>query len=261
MTLSANALAANETYAGLPAGEGVQVLQNPGFLVGYSDARRQPLWVAYRAESLKGRRARKRNDRFEPDPRVARPLSDKAYARTGYDRGHLAPSYLIGKLYGRAAQSSTYLMSNISPQAPRLNELVWQRLEEAEADVVAPGAVELWVLAGPVFGPQPPLTKKRGGIPVPEAFYRIWLDLRDGEPWALAFIVPQQVCGTEQLSRYLSTVDEIERRTGLDFFRELPDWQEALLEREHSVEGWRLDRYDDRPPRYGDKFDLSACAH
>lgn len=253
----AAAASAPETFAGLPAGAKVQVLQNPGFVVGYSEARRQPLWVAYRAESLKGRRLGPRPERFEPDVRVPRPVTYFDYKGSGYTRGHLAPNYLIGKLYGKQGQLATFLLSNISPQKARLNEMVWQRLEEAESDIVAPGAVELWVTAGPVFNEDRVL--KKSGIALPDAFYRIWLDLRDGEPWALAFLVPQGVCGTEPLSMFLASVDEIERRTGLDFFAELPDWQEEVVEREASVEGWRLDRYDRRAPRYGDKFDLSQC--
>jgi endonuclease G len=247
-----------ELFAGAPAGTtAVQVLRNPGFLVGYSAQHRQPLWVAYRAESLKGRRPYKRDDRFEPDPRVAEPVKHWDYKGSGYTRGHLAPAYLIGRLYGRAAQSATFLMSNISPQKDRLNQMVWQRLEQAESDTVAPGAVELWVVTGPVFDPR--RTLKKSGIALPAAFYRVWLDVRDGRPAALAFIVPQDVCGTEPLSHYLASVDEVERRTGLDFFHELADAEEAAFEAGTRVEGWRLDRYDKRPPKYGDTFDLSTC--
>src|SRR5690349_15466590 len=223
--LCGSASPAGEVFAGLPVGPAVQVLQNPGFLVGYSDAHRQALWVAYRAESLKGRRLGKRPERFEPDARVSRPVTYFDYKGTGYTRGHLAPNYLIGKLYGKQAQQATFLMSNVAPQKARLNELVWQRLEEAEADIVAPGAIELWVTAGPVFAERRAL--KQSAIALPDAFYRIWLDVRDGVPAALAFVVPQEVCGTEPLSRYLVTVDEVERRTGLDFFAGLPDPQEA----------------------------------
>lgn len=255
--LALPAQAERESYAGLPSGAEVQVLQNPGFTVGYSDARRQPLWVTFRAESLKGRRSYRRNDRFEPDPRVARPVRYQDYTRSGYTRGHLAPAYLIGRLYGREAQRATFLMSNIAPQKARLNELLWQRIEEAEADIVAPGAVELWVAAGPVFGNQQAL--KRSGIALPEAFYRVWLDLREGQPWALAFLVPQSVCGNEPLSQFLATVDEVERRTGLDFFTELPDAQEAALEGRHSTEGWRLERYDAQPARYARKYAGQRC--
>jgi endonuclease G, mitochondrial len=257
MTLSV-AAADGETFAGLPAGGKVQVLANPGFLVGYSPAHRQPLWVAYRAESLKGRRLGERPARFGADPRVPRPVVETDYSGSGYTRGHLAPNYLIGKLYGRAAQYATFLMTNVSPQRARLNELVWQRLEEAESGTVAPGAVELWVVAGPVFERQRAL---KSGVTLPDAFYRVWLDVRDGQPAALAFLVPQDVCGTEPLSGFLSSVDEVERRTGLDFFADLPDSQEAALERGTSTQGWRLERYDRDPPRYGDKHDLSQCAH
>jgi len=258
MTLGAAAATTDETYGGLPrASAEVRVLQNPGFLVGYSGQRRQPLWVGYRAESLKGRRLGKRPERFEPDPRVTPAVAETDYRGSGYTRGHLAPNYLIGKLYGRAAQHATFLMTNVSPQRRELNELVWQRLEEAEADLVAPRAIELWVIAGPLFGAQPATLKS--GIPVPEAFYRIWLDVEQGVPRALAFVVPQDVCGTEPLSRYLVSVDDIERRTGLDFFAELADAQEAVLEAARSTDGWRVDRFDQRPPRYAGKFGALQC--
>ena len=259
MTLgSAGAAGPGETYGGLPRGQDLQVLSNPGFLVGYSASRRQPLWVGYRAESLKGRRLGKRPERFEPDPRVAPAVAETDYRGSGYTRGHLAPNYLIGKLYGRAAQHATFLMTNVSPQRRELNELVWQRLEEAEADLVAPRAIELWVIAGPLFGARPAVLKS--GVPVPEAFYRIWLDLEQGEPRALAFVVPQDVCGTEPLSQFLASIDDIERRTGLDFFAELADAQEAALEGARSTDGWRLDRFDRRPPRYAGKFGTLQCA-
>lgn len=238
-------------YAGEPRSkEKLQILRNPGFVIGYSPRQRQPAWVAFRAESLKGRRQYKRDDRFEEDPRVADPVTYWDYRGTGYTRGHLAPAYLIGRLYGRAAQSATFLMTNISPQRERLNTLVWQRLEEAESGIVAPEAVELWVTTGPVFGGRRVL--KKSGIALPEAFYRIWLDLREGQPHLLAFIVPQEVCGTEPLSRYLASVDEVERRTGLDFFSELDDALEELLESQRDPSGWGVPRYDQSPPRYAD---------
>lgn len=255
VTLSA--AAADEIFGGLPAGAAVQVLPNPGFVVGYSAAHRQALWVGYRAESMKGRRIGKRPANFEPDPRVAKAVNAWDYKGSGYTRGHLAPNYLIGRLYGRAAQHATFLMSNVSPQRRRLNELVWQRLEEAEADVVAPHAVQLWVMTGPLFDPQP--RALRAGIAVPTAFYRIWLDLEQGRPQALAFIVPQDVCGTEPLSRYVASVDDVERRAGLDFFRELADPQEHALERAVAAKPWRIERFDRKAPRYAGNFDALDC--
>jgi endonuclease G, mitochondrial len=258
MTLTVAAAAADDAFGGLPRGADVRVLENPGFVVGYSEARRQALWVGFRATSLKGSHKLAARPGFEIDSRTKARVSSLDYQGARYDRGHLAPNYLIGKLYGREAQRAAFLMSNIAPQSRRLNQLVWQRLEEAEADVVAPRAGEMWIATGPVFGAQPPRLKS--GIPVPEAFYRIWLDVRaGGAPAVLAFLIPQDVCGTEPLARYLVSVDDIERRTGLDFFHELADAQEHALERTHSAAGWRLWRFNQLPPRYGEKFDLDQC--
>jgi hypothetical protein len=39
----------------------------------------------------------------------------------------------------------------------------------------------------------------------------------------LAFIMPQEVAGDEALGGFLTSVDEVERQTGLDFLADLPD--------------------------------------
>lgn len=254
---AAAAVESGETYAGLPQGQAVEVLRNPGFVVGYSEARRQPLWVAYRAETLKGAPRLGPRPRFEVDARTRAKVSAADYKGSGYTRGHLAPNFVIGKLYGPQAQRATFLMSNIAPQRRRLNELAWQRLEEAESGVVAPAAIQLWVVAGPLFGPQP--ARLKSGIAVPEAFYRIWLDVDQGEPRVLAFVVPQEVCGTEPLSRYLASVDAIEQRSGVDFFAALPDDAEAALERAVAPAPWRLERFERRAPRYAGHFEGQPC--
>lgn len=248
-----------ETYAGLPRTTGTQptLLHNPGFLVGYSEERRQPLWVAYRAASVRYRHLGPRPVDFTADTRVEHPVGNHDYANSGYDRGHLAPNYIIGKLYGRAAQRATFLMTNVSPQTARLDQLLWQRLEEAEADIVAPLAGDLYVLVGPIFGAHPP--RLRGGVAVPDAFYRIWLDHRSATPRVLAFVMPQNVCGTEPISNYVASVDDIERRTGLDFFSELDDALETQLEAGRSTDGWELARYDHKRGRYADKFQGDPC--
>ena len=248
-----------ETFAGAPrTREAVQVLHNPGFAVGYSAQRRQALWVAYRAASVRYRKIRPRPVDFEPDARVDQPVGKRAYANSGYDRGHLAPNYLIGKLYGRAGQRATFLMTNVSPQTARLDQVLWQRLEEAEADIVAPLAGDLPVLVGPIFGAKAPTLMS--GVAVPEAFYRIWVDHRAAEPRVLAFVMPQNVCGPEPISGYVASVDEIEKRTGLDFFAELDDPLEDRLEAGKDSSGWELARYDHRRGRYADKFEGDHCA-
>lgn len=144
------------TDVGHPHANGfrVHVLDNKGFTVGYAPKRHSAVWVVYRASEVPWRGDFER-PKYHADPRVADPVPWYAYSHTGYDRGHLAPNYIISRLYGHKAQKQTFLMTNIVPQRPRLNELVWQRLEEIEADHLAPSLQALRVTTGPIFGNDP----------------------------------------------------------------------------------------------------------
>lgn len=230
-------------------------LQNDGFVVGYSEWRRNPLWVAYRATAILEQGPVTRLEHFNVDERTLMRVSADDYRDSGYDRGHLAPNYVISRLYGPEAQRATFLMSNISPQTRRLNQLLWQRLEEAEADTVAPRIGELWVVTGPIFGRGKAL---KSGVEIPEAFFRIWFDAKTHQ--ALGFLVPQTVCGDEPLSDFLVNVDAIEQQTGLDFFRNFDDATESDFESRLEASHWNLARFANAPARYASKFRGPKCS-
>lgn len=233
--------------------ETLRVLDNRGFTVGYAPARRSAAWVSYAAREIERRRYLDRPE-FRPDERVAAPVTGRAYAGSGFDRGHLAPNYLIANLYGKVAQRDSFLLSNVVPQRPRLNQLLWQRLEELEADELAPRWGGLRVTVGPVFGSQP--RRLRDGPAVAEAFYRIWLDrTAEGELRALALLVPQSVRGDEPLDRFVVSVDRVEAATGLDFHPDLAPAAEAALEAEpaHAAD-WGLAALACQPARYADDW-------
>ena len=169
----------------------------------------------------------KRPPKFLTDTRTTSRVAHEDYTNSGYDRGHMAPNYAIATRYGNEAQRETFLMSNITPQAPNLNRIWWRLLEEKEANDFAMRLERVWVLTGPVFSGE--VKKLRGGVDVPAACYRIILDEENGQPRVLAFIAPQTVSGHEPLTQFLTSVREIETQTGLDFFPELPkDGQERI---------------------------------
>lgn len=242
-------------YGGAPvAAEAVRRLDNPGFVVGYSATHGSPVWVAYRAEPVtwSGFNAR---PAFAPDPRVTRSPAPGSYPGSGYDRGHMAPNYLIANLYGSAAQRASFLLSNIAPQKPRLNQLLWQRLEEVESDYLTTWHKTLWVTVGPIYGPDPVRLGGPDGVDVPKAFFRIWLDLEHGRPRALALRVPQSVRGDERLNRFVVSVDAVEAQTGLDFFPDLPGDVQAQLEAEPGdADAWGVTGLACFPARYNDDW-------
>lgn len=257
---------AEHVYGGIPRATDwslrltTHTITNPGFALGYSELRGTPLWVGYVARDPAGGRSLPRPGRFRTDPRTLRRVGHDDYTGSGFDRGHLAPNYLISRVYGERAQARTFRMSNIVPQTRRLNQLLWQRMEELEADVLAPRHDRLWVLTGPVFADRP--EHLPGRIAVPEAFYRIWLrEDGDGTPQAVAFLVPQEVCGDETLGDYLVRVDDIEVRTGLDFFRALRDTHEARLSQRIALEQWPGVKNARSPARYAGRFAGEACPY
>jgi endonuclease G len=215
----------------------VRILTNRGYAVGYSDALATPLWAAYHVRDLPELpRPPHRPETFEVDRRTAARVAPEDFSGSGYDRGHLAPNYAVATRYGAAAQRETFLMSNITPQRHALNAGLWRDLEEKIATSYPARYGEVWVLTGPVFGPQP--ARLRGKVPVPEEFFLIVIDEHEGRLRTLALLVPQEAPVGVEPSRYLTSIDEIQRRTGLDFLAELEDGAEKAVESQRAARLW-----------------------
>lgn len=247
-------------WYGLPQAQAWQpitwtrVLRNKAFLVGWSDLRGNPLWVKYRLQPISSK-AKKlpRPQRFESDWRALNSIGQDNYNGSGYDRGHLAPNYAISRLYGLQAQLQTFLMTNITPQKPKLNRNVWQRLEAAETDVFAKRYGEVWVITGPIFDSAIERLPSSLRVEVPDAFFKILAAPtggEHGEPIMLAFVVPQTVKGNESLSRFVTTVNNVEKLSGFDFFPKMPQPQQQKLETTLNPDTWRLQEIANRTGRY-----------
>lgn len=214
----------------------VTVLTNLGYVVGYSEVRRDPLWVCYRLARVASEPSSPRPDHFTTDTRTKALVTPDAYTRSGYDRGHLAPNYGIATRYGDQAQLETFRMSNIVPQTPNLNRTVWKRLEQFEADQLAQQCEEVWVITGPVFDAA--IERLASGVEVPDACYKIIADEDGGKLRVLAFIIPQDTPTQARIESYLTSVDEVERETGLDFLADLPDDVENQIEAQRPTTLW-----------------------
>lgn len=245
-------------YAGLPQTQDWKdwqrwhrVLRNPGFMVGYSEIRMNPLWVTYRLEAVEPGGSGKRPSRFSYDWRSLVRVDHDDYTGSGYDRGHLAPNYAIAKVHGREAQLKTFLMTNISPQTPNLNRRVWQRIEQSAMDHFAVLKNEVWVITGPIFDEQ--IERLLGKfIEIPDAFYKIFIAPPKGDRdiEVLAFVVPQDVKGHEPLAKFVTSVREIENLTGLDFMHRLPQTLQDELETTKNPQAWQLEKVNKKMGRF-----------
>jgi DNA/RNA endonuclease G (NUC1) len=213
----------------------VQILVNQGYVAGFSPARLQPVWVAYRV-ALAGRdvdydRPIHYHDdlRLPPEHRVGRRTFGKL-GNIGLNVGHMAPNEVINRQFGRLAQLETFLMSNMSPQYGSLNGGVWLKLETAIREIRdEPGKDHVWAIVGPVFGDQPAALNRGPGkhLPVPDAYFCITVDPhsypfdRPNNVKMDCFLIPQDAPPSSNPQDYPATLAEIERRTNLTFF---VDW-------------------------------------
>ena len=230
----ARPISRGHAFAGLPRPAAypnpLVTLVNRAYTVGYDETRQNPAWSAYRlpAETLPERYPRP--SRFRADPRTRAAIRHEDFTGSGYDRGHLAPNHAIGTRFGATAQEETFLMSNVIPQSPELNQGPWRELEAALADRAAPACEEIWVVVGPAYGGSP--RRLASGPAIPESCWMLVADETPRGPRFQAFLMMQFAPRSADYRRYVTSVDRVERATGLDFFHELSDAEEDRLEAE-----------------------------
>ncbi len=86
------------------------------------------------------------------------------------------------------------------------------------------------VITGTLFESPTPETIGLNHVAVPSHFYKAILITRGTNRTMLAAILPNFSRITAPLSHFLTSVDEVERRSSFVFFSSLPDVQEAALE-------------------------------
>ncbi|MBN1554900.1 MAG: DNA/RNA non-specific endonuclease [Phycisphaerae bacterium] len=244
-------------YAGLPkTDKPLTILHNIGYVAGYCETLKNPAWVVYCVAAAKKPVTHKRPPRFKVDIRTKAKVRHEDYSRSGYDRGHMAPNYAIDTRYGREAQLETFLMSNVCPQKPNVNQGVWRELEMLIAKDYTNRYGEVWVIIGPIFDQG---KKTIGdGVSVPCRFFMILAtETKDGVR-VLAFIIPQSAPQKANPERYLTSVNEIEKLTGLDVLHELPDELEEEIESGKAAKLWGVP--NQLPVDEGDKAQSQAAS-
>ena len=121
-------------------------------------------------------------------------------------------------------------MSNIAPQSPALNRGVWRDIEHRIADLWTARYGEVWVIVGAISRPESQETVSGTAVDVPTDYYQIILAQEGMDVRALALLFNQDVGWKAWGARHITTIDEIERLTGLDFNPELPSFIQEPLE-------------------------------
>lgn len=189
------------------------LLDHGAFAIAYSPRYRSPLYVRYTltAERLRKRVAHRRN-KFHVDPLLKKyqlsGVRPQDYARSGYDRGHLAPAADFA--WDQKAQDDTFVMTNMAPQKPGLNRGAWGALEE-KVRRWACGEERVFVVTGAVL--RPGLPQLPSGVVIPQEFFKVVFD--DTPPRkAIAFLYTQKDKKPDVISQRIVSISEIEGLVG-----------------------------------------------
>ena len=226
---------------GAPAPADVRVVERGDFVVGWSPSLKHPLWVAYHVPAEKAYEAGKRPG-FRADPAVPDTPAATAYKGSGYDRGHMAPNYAIATRFGTEAQKKTFYTSNVAPQKPSLNRGPWREIEHRIADLWTAKYGEIWVIVGCVPGDEE--DRLPSGVGVPKAFWQVIVAQTADGVRALAVYMPRDIPFSAFPVHNIVTIDELERRTGLDFFPDMPDFLQKPLEADLPTRLWPVRAID-----------------
>ena len=211
------------------------VLQRRAYTVSYNKQTRTPNWVAWTLtrEHTRGELLRER-ERFEEDTQVPEPRATyQDYYNSRYDRGHMCPAG--DNKWDQEAMTESFLMTNICPQNHGLNEGDWNDLE-MQCRSWARKNGEVTVVCGPLFEDDEPRTIGRNKVRVPTGFFKL-VYCATPQPRALAFVFDNRG-GSQPWRRQLCSVDDVERRTGFNFFPDLPDTVEDTVEAHSDLTDW-----------------------
>ncbi len=233
---------------GAPAYKGTEpqheVLCRSGYVLSHNNERLTPDWVVelLTPERFSGDADRKSlGNPFKADPDLdAEERATPAdYAKSGYDKGHMAPAADM-KFSDEAMRESFYLSNMIPQVGPGMNRGVWADLEALVRDWTCTKG-QIVALTGPIYDDAKPKMIPVGNprVAVPTAIYKIAYSPSEGK--AVAFILPNKAVANhsaraeEILSDYVVSVRDVEGRTGLNFFTALPPRKQNIVEMSKSA--------------------------
>lgn len=220
------------------------LLIKPQYALSYNRDRNLANWASWQLNKSWLGNAERQND-FRPDvtlPKEWYKVRPSDYIGSGFDKGHLNPSEDRGNSIDN--NSATFLMTNMVPQAPDNNRVVWAKFEDYCRGLVENGK-ELYVVAGASGsggrGEKGPMTLLKNKVTVPATMWKVVLVLdRPGTSpnqvtermsHTIAIVISnEQGVKSKPWKVYQTSVDEVEKLTGYDFFGNVPQSVQKVIE-------------------------------
>lgn len=180
------------------------------------------------------------NDPFQIDPEISDKLqpSIKEFGSSGFQRGHIVASE--DRICSMDVNGQTFYMTNMQPQIGEFNGRIWADMEAKIRNFLtynmstqaAYANDTMYVCKGGTIDKSEQIlgyTKNR--FIVPKYFFAAVMIKNKSGHKAIGFWFEHKVYpSTEKLSAHIVNIAKLEELTGIDFFCNLPDDEERLIE-------------------------------
>ncbi|WP_010227697.1 DNA/RNA non-specific endonuclease [Gillisia marina] len=219
------------------------LLEKEEYTMSYSRDKGTANWVSWHLDEAWLGSAARQND-FRADntlPSGWYQVNQNDYSLSGFDRGHLCPS--ADRTLFVDDNSNTFFMTNMMPQAPNNNRIGWASLENYCRSMLA-GGYEIYIISGGygIGGDGSNGVASyiaNGNVQVPSNTWKVIMIIADGDDdvnrvttntRVIAIDMPNSQSVSSDWTQYKTTVDDIEMKTGYDFFNLVPDNIENVIE-------------------------------
>lgn len=222
-------------------------------------------WTCYQLHAGNTMSSVKRNDDFKADSEVAISSELADYSNSGFSRGHLCPS--ADRLCSKDQNKQTFFLTNMQPQYQSHNGGLWSRLEDEVRQFATDNSKTnatcdtLYVVKAATITDKVTINNTEtdgvyyndghtayqlcnNRLLIPKYFYMALLHYnKETDTYqALAFWT-DHISTTQSVANlgdYAISIDELEQRTGIDFFCNLPDDIENEVESSLDLNFWHL---------------------
>ena len=219
-------------------------------------------WTCYELHAGNALSGADRNDDFKADPEVAVSPTLDDYRTSGFSRGHLCPS--ADRQCSVEQNKQTFYLTNMQPQYQSHNGGLWSRLETLVRDFAtndeytALHCDTMYIVKAATITNKVTINKTevdgiyaercvgKGSheLIVPKFFYMALLHYnKETDSYhAIAFWTDHidETQSVKNLADYAISIQELQARTGIDFFCNLPDViEEAVEAQEPDLDFWK----------------------
>lgn len=210
------------------------------YIESYNSTKAEPNWVSWHLDATNITGVSDRLNNFAafsglPSNWFAVQSNSYNYNTYGFDRGHNCPS--ADRSSSANANSATFLMTNMIPQAPQNNQQTWNKLEAYLREQVVEGN-EVYIIMGSygtggtgIKGQFSSITSGTGHINVPSNVWKVAVIIPTGNSdisrvttttRVIAVNTPNINSIDSDWTKYIVTVRDIETATGYNLLSNLP---------------------------------------